>query len=171
MQNSLKVGVHNPPSPPAYDCPIDEHGIPADGHATVAYQRAAQGINRISVGASVRLWSVEGVAEDLGLPASAALALLEALGLPLLHLPGAEKRYVNLYALESCLFAMSLPTTMRQTPDGAEDRELIRLHQELAGSVYMAASKEAIRERVKKLARQMGRGLTSKRSRTIIRKS
>lgn len=155
----------------AYDCPTNELGIPSDGHTTVAKARMLQGINRVAVGASVRLWSIEGVAEDLGLPANAALALLEALGLPLLHLPGAEKRYVNLYALESCLFAMSLPTTMRQTPDGAEDRELIRLHQELAGSVYMAASKEAIRERVKKLARQMGRGLTSRTKKAIIRKS
>ncbi len=149
------------PLPPT-TCPVDEHGIPRDGHAVVTYQKATQGINRIVVGASVRLWSIEGVAEDLGLPTSAALALLEALGLPLLHLPGAEKRYVNLYALESCLFAMSLPTTMRETPDGTSDEELIRLHQELAGTVYMSATKDAIRERVKKLAVQMGRSLGKK---------
>lgn len=24
------------------ECPRDEHGVPRDGHATVAYQRAAQ---------------------------------------------------------------------------------------------------------------------------------
>lgn len=154
-----------------YNCPLDENGIPRDGHAVAVHQKACQGTNRIVVGASVRLWSVEGVAEDLGVSVDAALRLLEALGLPLIHMPGTEKRYVNLYALESCLFAMSLPTTMRETPDGAVDGELIRLHQELAGSVYMAASKEAIRERVKKLARQMSRGLTSRTRKATIRKT
>jgi hypothetical protein len=143
-------------------CPVDEHGIPRDGHATVAYERAAQGINRISVGASVRLWSEGAVAEALGVDLRAAQALLDALLVPRLNLPGAPHKYVNLYALESCLFAMSLPTTMRETPDGAIDQELIRLHQELAGAVYMTATKEAIRERVKKLALQMGRSLGKK---------
>jgi len=121
--------------------------------------KVLQGINRIIIGASVRLWSIEGVAEDLGVSADAALSLLDALGLPRLALPGSPKRYVNLYALESCIFAMSLPTKMSHTIDGSQDPELIRLHQELAGTIYLAGTKEMVRERVKKLAKELGRSI------------
>lgn len=133
-------------------------------------RQVLQGSNRIVLGASVRLWSIEGVAEDLSIPYDAAAGLVTSLGLPVLHLPGSDKRYVSLYALESAFFSLSLPTSMVQTPDGARDPDLIRLHQELAGAMYMAAQKEAIRQRVKKLARQMTRGLTSQGKRPIIGK-
>lgn len=150
-------------------CPIDENGIRLD-HVPAVQARVAQNSNRIVVGASVRLWSVEAVCEDLTVLPDAARTLLAALGCPLLNLPGTTKQYVNLYGLESALFALSLPTTMKQTPDGTNDPELLRLHQELAGCMYLAATKEAVRERVKKLARQLGRGLTSSKKRPIIKK-
>jgi hypothetical protein len=128
-----------------------------------------QGRERIHVGASLRLWSVDAVAEDLGVEPDAAKALLDALGLNLLKLPGTQKRYVNLYGLESAMFALSLPTSMAVTPDGAQDAALVRLHQELAGAMYLAATKEAVRERVKKLAQELGRGLTTANKVPIIK--
>ena len=141
-------------------CPVNENGIRLD-HVPAVQVKAVQGSNRIVVGASVRLWSVEAVCEDLTVLPDAARTLLAALGCPLLNLPGTTKQYVNLYGLESALFALSLPTTMKQTPDGTNDPELLRLHQELAGSMYLAATREAVRERVKKLAKAMGRGFLS----------
>jgi hypothetical protein len=129
-----------------------------------------QNRNRIVIGASLRLWSVEGVADDLGIEPDAAKSLLDVLGISLLKLPGSDKRYCNLYWLESALFAMSTPEHYIRTADGAQDPALIRLHQELAGAMYLAASKEAIRERVKKLAKEMGRGLTSPKKLPMIGK-
>jgi hypothetical protein len=129
-----------------------------------------QNRDRIVVGASLRLWSVEGVAEDLGIEPDAARSLLDVLGLSLLKLPGSDKRYVNLYWVESALFAMSTPESYVRTADGAQDHALIRLHQELAGAMYLASSKEAVRERVKKLAKEMGKGLlTSPKKLPIIK--
>lgn len=134
----------------------------------VIARRVGQGRERISVGASVRLWSVDAIAEDLGIDYESTEGLLDTLGICLLKLPGTTKRYVNLYWLESALFSFTTPGTFVRTADGAIDPILIRLHQELAGAMYLAASKEAIRERVKKLARAMNKGLTPAKKPPII---
>jgi hypothetical protein len=120
------------------------------------------------VGASLRLSSIEGVALDLGITAEAATGLLATLGCPLVRLPSNPKQYVNVYGFESALFTLTLPPTMCRTADGAQDLDLIRLHQELAGAMYLAATAEAIRERVKKLARAFGKSLTKKTLTPII---
>lgn len=125
--------------------------FPAYAEPTVT-SKALKGSNRITCGASVKLWSLEGLAEDFGLAVPDIRALVEALGLPLLHLPGSDKRYVNLFALECALFEMTLPDTLK----GSKDNSLVRLHQELAGVMYMAATKEAVRERVKRFAQMAG---------------
>jgi hypothetical protein len=138
-------------------------GVPAYAGPGVA-SRAARGSNRITCGASVKLWSVEGVAEDFGVTSDAALSLLEALGLPLLHLPGSDKKYVNLYGLESALFAMTIPGKLVGQANGGQGGEgqdlgLLRLHQELAGVMYLGATKQMVRERVKRFAQLLGRGM------------
>lgn len=116
----------------------------------------------ISVGAGVRMISLEGVGKSFGgAPSEAVLRLLDTLGVPRVRYPGLEgKSYVNLYALESCLFPLGLPKQFANGPNnrnGKSDPELIRLHQELAGVLYNTWTKEAVRQRVKKLAREMCR--------------
>ena len=144
-------------------------GVPAYAGPGVT-ARALRGSNRITCGASVKLWSIEGVAEDFGVEPDAARSLLETLGLPLLHLPGTDKRYVNLYGLESALFAMTLPEglSMGEATASGVDQALVRLHQELAGVMYLASTREAVRERVKRIAYKMTGRLTRKPRRPII---
>lgn len=137
----------------------DAPGVPAYAGPTVR-SWAARGAMRITCGASVKLWSLEGVAEDFGIEVDAARTLVETLGLKMLHLPGADKVYVNLYCLESALFDMTIADGLVTGPNGDRDHGLIRLHQELAGAMYLAGTKQMIRERVKKMGQRLaGKGM------------
>lgn len=81
--------------------------------------------------------------------------------LPIAHFPGmAESRYVLTYAFESAMFALGMPKKIKEQAD------LLRVHQELAGVLYGTLTKEALRERVKMLIKN----LTSSDSKPTIGK-
>jgi hypothetical protein len=107
--------------------------------------------HRIKVGAGVILVSVDGLAVDWGVPEKGIVSLLATFAIPIITLPGGDKRYVSLYSLESALFEAGLPTAFR------DDQVLVRCHQELAGVLYGTLSKEVIRERCKSLAASLRR--------------
>lgn len=130
--------------------------------------------DQISVGASVRMISLEGVAREFGCSVEQATQMMDTLGLPRVTYPSGSKKYINLYALESLLFPLGLPEQFKNGPNnrnGTSDLNLIRLHQELAGVCYMASTKDAVRTRVKKLAQEMVRlekPLTKKKKPAIM---
>jgi len=102
--------------------------------------------------------SEEGVAKCFGCPLEVALEILDTLSLPRVTYPSGEKKYINLYALESMLFPLGLPKQFRNGPnnrDGVSDMGLLRLHQELAAATYASWTTNAVRARVKKLAKEM----------------
>jgi len=132
--------------------------------------------DNISVGAGVRMLSEEGVAKCFGCELEQARELLDSLGVPRVKYPTGPKKFVNLYALESLLFPLGLPAQFKNGPNnrnGVSDEGLIRLHQELAGVLYSTWTKEAVRARVKKLAKEMlnlpDKALTKPRKSATIR--
>lgn len=116
--------------------------------------RPLQQANHIRVGASVQLSSIEGLANDWGLHANDIAQLLDILKIPKIKFPGGDKRYVNLYSLETSLFCLGLPEELKAQQQS--DPSLLRLHQELAGVLYAGATRETIRYRVKQMAKAQG---------------
>lgn len=108
--------------------------------------------DRIKVGAGVILVSLDGLARDWGVPEGGVEHLLGTFTIPVIKLPGGDKRYVSLYSLEDALFEAGLPETFKG------DTVLVRTHHELAGVLYGTLSKEVIRERVKALAKSLRSG-------------
>lgn len=104
-------------------------------------------LDRIKVGASVVLISLEGVAAALGTSVEEAEGLVQAWGLVPVYVTPGTKRYVNMYALESFMFAASLPSGMREKASA---------HQELAGVLYGAIQKEVIERRVREASQALG---------------
>lgn len=107
--------------------------------------------HRIKVGAGVILVSVDGLAIDWGVPESGVDKLLSVFGIPVIRIPGGEKRYVSLWSLEVALFEAGLPAAAK----GAQ--EAVRAIHAAAGIVYGTLTKEAIRERLSMLQRSLGR--------------
>ena len=105
--------------------------------------------DRIKVGAGLILVSLTGIAQDWGIPTEGILKLLSTFKIPLLTLPGGDKQFINLWALECALFEASLPEACRGS------REVVRAIHEAAAIVYATASKEVVRERVRALAKDL----------------
>lgn len=122
--------------------------------------------DRIRIGASVTLLSVTGVAEDWGVTEKAIRTLLATLKLPLIKLPGGDKRYVSLFPLEQGLFELGMPEAFKG------DRAYLRTLQELAGVLYGTLTREVIRERVKAMAKTLrdGRLTDRKKGPIMVRK-
>lgn len=102
--------------------------------------------DRIKLGAGVILVSLSGLARDWGVPEEGVEHLLAAFTIPVITLPGGDKRYVSLYSLEEALFEAGLPETFKG------DTLLVKAHHELAGVLYGTLTREVIRERVVALA-------------------
>lgn len=126
--------------------------------------------HRIKVGAGVILVSIDGLAVDWGVPESGIEKLLSLFAIPVIRLPGGEKRYISLWALEMALFEAGLPEAAKGST------EVVRAIHEAAAIVYATASKEVVRERVRALSRSLAKPgphtrkpLTSKRKRPIIK--
>lgn len=102
--------------------------------------------DRIKVGAGVILVSLDGLAKDWGIPQKGVESLLVTFALPVIKLPGGEKRYVSLWSLEAALFEAGLPEAAKGT------QSVLRAIHEAAAIIYATASKEVVRERVKALA-------------------
>jgi len=93
--------------------------------------------------------SLDGLSRDWGVPEKGVEGLLGALHIPVIKIPGGEKRYVSLYSLEDALFEAGLPDTFKG------NAALVRAHHELAGVLYGTLTKEVIRERVVELAKAL----------------
>jgi hypothetical protein len=105
--------------------------------------------DRVHIGASVVLVSLSGLGKTLGIEEEHVRSLLGALEIPIIQIPGSDKRHFSLYALETALFQLGLPTYLKEAPG------LGRVHQELAGVLYGTLKKEVVRERVHQLARAL----------------
>lgn len=97
---------------------------------------------RIKVAAASAYISLDELVEAFGLSEKHVRSLLGVLGVPLVHFPGGDARYVLLYALDTSLFRLGLPKVIK------EDADMTRVHHELAGVLYGTLTKEMIRERV-----------------------
>lgn len=96
--------------------------------------------------------SLEELMDAFGIDEKHVRSLLSVLGVPLVHFPGGEARYVLLYALDMALFNLGLPKVIKESPD------LARVHHELAGVLYGTLTKEVIRERVMVLGKVLTSG-------------
>lgn len=105
--------------------------------------------DRIKVGAGTILVSLNGIAQDWGVPEDSILKLLGHFEIDLIRIPGGDKRYLNLWALEICLFEAGLPKAFQG------NREVTTTLLESAGVAYGTATREAVRERIKKIAQQI----------------
>jgi hypothetical protein len=108
--------------------------------------------DRLKVGAGTILVSLNGIAQDWGVQEEDILKLLGHFKIDLIKIPGGEKRYLNLWALEYCLFEAGLPEAFRG------NRESTKALLESAAVAYGTATREAVRERVKKIASQIRKG-------------
>lgn len=121
---------------------------------------------RLQVGGLVLL-AVDAVAAEWGLPLLEFDKLLATLRIPKIHFPGGERRYVSLYPLEYSLFALGLPYAMRGGQDpNAKDPTVVDIHFQLASLLYGTLTVEAVRERVRAMAKAVGRGMEPARKRS-----
>lgn len=107
--------------------------------------------HRIKVGAGVVLVSVDGLAQDWGIPEAGVLSLLGSFSIPTIRLPGGEKRYISLWSLEMALFEAGLPEAAKGS------QEAVRAIHASAAIVYSTASKEVIRQRLSRLQQDLSR--------------
>ena len=107
--------------------------------------------HRIKVGAGLILVSIDGIAQDWGLSELGVRKLLSAFELPLIQMPGGDKRYVNLWVLECALFEAGMPEAAKGS------QEAVRAIHASAGIVYGTMSKEVIRERLSLLQRSLSK--------------
>ncbi|KKN17682.1 hypothetical protein LCGC14_0963410 [marine sediment metagenome] len=107
--------------------------------------------HRLKIGSSVILVSVDGLAVDWGIPEEGIVKLLSIFAIPVLTLPGGDKRYVSLWSLELALFEAGLPVACRGT-----QAEVRAIHA-AAGIVYGTLTKEVIRERLSRLQQDLAR--------------
>ena len=107
--------------------------------------------HRIKVGSGVILVSVDGLAADWGIPEEGIVRLLALFAIPIITLPGGEKRYVSLWPLEMALFEAGLPVACRGS------QEAVRAIHASAGIVYGTLTKEVIRERLSRLQQDLAR--------------
>jgi hypothetical protein len=116
----------------------------------------------LKLGAGAHYIRLDVLADMMGTTEKGIRTLLATLDhIPIAHFPGmSDSRYVLVYAFETAMFALGMPKTIKENAD------LLRVHQELAGVLYGALTKEALRERVK----AMIRGLTSAGDKAIIGK-
>lgn len=113
----------------------------------------------LKLGAGADYTRLDVLANLMGTTEKGIRTLLGVLKLPIAHFPGmADSYYVLTYAFESSMFALGMPSAIKESPD------LLRVHQELAGVLYGTLTKEALRERVK----QMVQTLTSAGDKAII---
>lgn len=102
--------------------------------------------DELKIGAAGVFRTLCSLSENLGLPEEAVLKLLGTLKIPLIRFPGGTKRYFLLYALEAALFDLGLPSAMH---------EARQLHRESAGLLYGHVTKEVVRDRIRRLAKDM----------------
>lgn len=70
--------------------------------------------------------------------------------IPIAHFPGmSDSYYILTYAFESALFNLGMPKKIKENVD------LLRVHQELASVMYGTLTKEALRERVKMMIKEL----------------
>lgn len=118
--------------------------------------------HRIKVGAGVVLISIDGLAVDWGVPESGVEKLLGLFQIPVITIPGGDKRYISLWSLEMALFEAGLPDAAKGS------QEAVRAIHEAAGIIYATASKEVVRERVRALAKDMSKAAGKKIPRVRI---
>jgi hypothetical protein len=114
--------------------------------------------DRIKCGAGLILVSVDGVAEDWGIPEESLQRVLSEFAIPTIRFPGQEKRYVSLWSLEYCLFEAGLPQALKG------NQAVATALLQAAGYCYKAATEQAIRDRVKSLARELRKPKSLKRT-------
>lgn len=107
--------------------------------------------HRIKVGSGVILVSVDGLAVDWGVPEKGVVSLLATFAIPLITLPGGDKRYVSLWVLECALFEAGLPEAAKGS------QEAVRAIHATAGIVYGVLTKEAIKQRLSLLQQALAR--------------
>lgn len=107
--------------------------------------------HRIKIGSAVILVSLDGLAVDWGIPEDGIVKLLSVFAIPIITLPGGDKRYVSLWSLEMALFEAGLPVACRGS------QEAVRAIHASAGIVYGTLSKEVIREHLSRLQRDLTR--------------
>ena len=101
----------------------------------------------LRVGASVVFKWLPALAKDWGCSESALEDFLSEFGIPLVECPNGGW-YVSLYPLETLLFQKGFPKGWQN-----DDPGLVRAHQELAGVLYGALTRDTIVKRVKALVR------------------
>lgn len=121
---------------------------------------------RIQVGGLVLL-AVDALAAEWGLPPEGFERLLATLKIPKIHFPGGERRYLSLYSLEYSLFVLGLPHAMRKGQDpNQKDTTVTDVHFQMAGLLYGTLTIEAVRERVRALAKALGKDQEPARKRS-----
>lgn len=117
---------------------------------------------RVQIGGLILL-RTDATAAEWGLTEAAFLALLTTLEVPVVQLDGGGTcgpLWVNCYALEYALFVLSLPMAMRKGGQGAgSDATVVDVHFQMASLLYGTLTREAVRERVRALARAVGKDL------------
>lgn len=117
----------------------------------------------MKLGAGAHWTRLDILADAMGTTQKGIRTLLATLEppVPAYHFPGmGDSHYVLTYAFESALFALGMPKEIRGNKD------LLRVHQELASVLYGTLTKEALKERVKMMIKE----LTSKSKGSIIGK-
>lgn len=107
--------------------------------------------HRIKIGSAVILVSLDGLAVDWGIPEEGIVKLLAIFAIPILTLPGGDKRYISLWPLEMALFEAGLPVACKGS------QPAIRAIHASAGIVYGTLTKEVIRERLSRLQQDLAR--------------
>lgn len=126
--------------------------------------------SHIVIGASVKLVAVDAIALEWGVTPNDVTRLLDLVEVPRIVFPGGPRKYVSVYALESAIFELTLPDGMKKLGEDPtqNSKEVIRMHQELAGVMYMAGTRQAIKRRVVALGKTLG--LQSGRKSVTIRR-
>lgn len=109
--------------------------------------------DRIQIGASLVLVSLEGLAMMLGAPDTRQLEeLLRAADIKRLKFPWGPKRYVSLFPLEMGLFQAGMPSGGYT---GTDASNMMVAYQELAGLLYGGLTRKAIADRTKELVKTL----------------
>jgi hypothetical protein len=105
--------------------------------------------DKLRCGASVIYLSLPSLCKDWQCPEAALRQYLDDFGIPIVTHPNGGE-YVSLYPLESVMFLEGLPVGWQHDEAG-----LPTVHQELAGVLYGAATREIVKSRVRALVRAM----------------
>ncbi len=105
---------------------------------------------QFKLGAGAHYTRIDVLADMLGCSEKGIRSLFAIFEIPVCHFPGmADSYYVLTYAFESAMFNLGMPKGVQGSSD------LLRVHQELAGVLYGTLTKEALKERVKKMIKQL----------------